>query len=98
MSPYQILGKILCHALPLGCTQGWCLAWRGGSQLGSGTTEGLQAVLGGRRSAELHESVIANVELWYCGNSMNPQISYLHWPSVAHQWSKYWFLLSVAKS
>lgn len=35
-------------------------------------------MLGARSDAELHESVIANVELWYRGNSVNPQISYLH--------------------
>lgn len=65
-SRYQILGNLLCHVVTLGRTRGWCLAWHGRNRLGSGAAHaaGLRAAFGGRRDAELHESVIANVGLW----------------------------------
>lgn len=63
---YQILGNLSCHVVTPGCTRGQCLAWHRGSRLGSGAVHamGLQAALGGRQEAELHESIIANVGLW----------------------------------
>lgn len=62
VAPYQILGILSCPIVTLVCRRGWC---------GDGTgrparlwAARLEAALGGRRDAELHEAVIANVGLW----------------------------------